>query len=57
MMSPAEYDAKILAVLKYYEPLINEAAARRDFEEFDRLKKSESAAFEQVRAETFGQIE
>jgi hypothetical protein len=57
MMPKAEYDAKILAVVRYYEPLIIEAASHRDFDEFDRLKQSERAACEQVRAESFGQIE
>ena len=54
MMPKAEYDAKMLAVLRYYEPLIIEAASRRDFREFDRLKQSERAACEQVRAECLG---
>jgi hypothetical protein len=57
MMSKAEYDANVLAVLKYYEPLIIEAASRRDFDEFDRLKQSERAACRAVWAESFGQIE
>jgi hypothetical protein len=56
MMSPKEYDSKIEAVLRYYEPLIRDAAARRDYSEFDQLKQSERSACEQIRAESFGRI-
>lgn len=56
MMDPKEYDAKILAVLEYYEPDIIAAANRRDFDSFDTLRQSRDTALRSVAMECFGRI-
>ncbi len=56
MMPSAEFDAKIAAITRYYEPLLQEAAGRRDYDEFDRLRTARENAWAQVRAECFGCI-